>query len=204
MKATQGGFTLIELLIVMSIMAGIGVVSFQLVATGLQMQNKLDQDSEQFNTVARTWWKLQADLQQLIDRPIKNEYGQDEPALTLDSNQLSFTRAGWLDPMDTERPPYLRVEYRQTENSLKRSFWQELDRPPGSQRLVQNFSSVQSFKVEVLTNEQEWVDTWPRYTNGQEEKALPLAIRLTLAFDNLPEISRIFVIPSYLGNEEAP
>lgn len=96
MKRSHQGFTLIELLIALAISAILAVGTFYLVQTSRQTQTTLVERNETRTQLTRVIRKLETDLHQWVpDRPVRDAFGQEVPALLMDENGLSFTRAGW-------------------------------------------------------------------------------------------------------------
>lgn len=96
MKQSHQGFTLIELLIALAISAILAVGTFYLVQTSRQTQTTLVERNETRTQLTRVMRKLETDLHQWVpDRPVRDAFGQEVPALLMDENGLSLTRAGW-------------------------------------------------------------------------------------------------------------
>lgn len=96
MKQSNRGFTLIELLIALAISAILAVGTFYLVQASRQTQTTLVERNETRTQLTRVIRKLETDLRQWVpDRPVRDAFGQEEPALLMDDNGLTLTRSGW-------------------------------------------------------------------------------------------------------------
>ncbi len=105
-KMKEQGFTLLEVMIAISITAMIGVASTNLLSNIIETKNITDVRSEQLITVQRFNQFVSRDIEQMINRPIKDQYGDTLPALVLDGSDYlaEWTRLGWRNSPITEDP----------------------------------------------------------------------------------------------------
>src|SRR5690606_41257566 len=94
------GFTLIEVLIAITITGMIGVGTYQLFSRVLMTQEAMETRSEKVERLQRTMAFLSRDFQQLAPRPIRNEYGDYEVAV---SNRNTLYRGG-LTRLGSRKP----------------------------------------------------------------------------------------------------
>jgi len=110
------GFTLLEVLIAVSITAMIGVASTQLLSNVIDSKQASEVRSEQLVSLQRFNMVVSRDIEQLINRSIRDEYGDKQASLLLDSGDfpIEFTRAGWRNsPVSRDpRAELQRVAYR--------------------------------------------------------------------------------------------
>ena len=173
------GFTLLEVLIAVAITAMIGVGATQLLSNIIESRQAVDVRGEQLASLQRFDMIVSRDIEQYLHRSIRDEYGDSQPALQLNVHQyyFEFTRAGWRNSPQSERPrsELQRVAY-QLENinsdacliarerlerwgvqefkgeCLVRYFWPVLDRANNSQPVVQMLlEQVDRFEIEVLS-----------------------------------------------------
>jgi len=79
---------------------------------------------------------IAADLDQWVNRPIRDELGDPLPAFVLEpSGAMEFTRRGLSNPLDKPRSDMLRVRYEVREGRLWRLTWTTLDRLQGMKPL---------------------------------------------------------------------
>lgn len=113
------GFTLLEVLIAISISALIGIASVQLLSNAGDAAKVSEEKSAQMAALLRFNQLAGRDMQQFINRPIRDEYGDPKPGLLLDNGDypLELTRAGWRNSPITEDPraTLQRVAYRTEE-----------------------------------------------------------------------------------------
>ncbi|GGY41571.1 type II secretion system protein GspJ [Bacterioplanes sanyensis] len=112
----QRAFTLLEVLLAIAITATIGVASHQLLSGTLLTKEVSDRKADQLKSLQRLNQVLNRDIRQIIDRPIRDVFGDEQPPLLLESSDypLEFTRAGWRNSPVTEDPraELQRVAYR--------------------------------------------------------------------------------------------
>jgi len=127
------GFTLLELLValaVFSIMAGLAYRGLESV---LNSAAHTEHYAEETHQVQWSVFRLSEDLSQYLPRSIRDEWGQAQPGLVGSEHAIEFTRAGHPNPLGLKRSTLLRVRYSLENNTLRRSWWQVLDRAPDSQ-----------------------------------------------------------------------
>ena len=112
------GFTLLELLVAITIFALIGVASYRVLSSVMLTNERLTLRVEQLRSVNRAFWLLQQDIEQLIQRNVRNADGGVPSGgnYLLIKNEtelpLQFTRAGRANPLGLARSNMLRVAYR--------------------------------------------------------------------------------------------
>ena len=199
------GFTLVELLVALAIFAVIAVMAYGGLSTVLQVHSHLEQQGTQLAhlQIAFTW--LERDFEQIVNRPIRDEYGEKQPAIQGNLQQLELTRAGWRNPAQQARSTLQRVAYHLEDNSLWRSYWQMLDRAQDSRPLeVKLLSNVTEFKLRYLDSHLQWHEQWPSVeilatspTESQNQIQPTLkAIEVTITVVGWGELMRLFRVPA--------
>lgn len=114
-RATSG-FTLLEVLIAVAISATIAISSIQLLSNVSNTARSSSYKADELAGLQRFNQIVSRDMEQFINRPIRNEYGDALEALLLDSGDypLELTHAGWRNsPVSTDpRAELQRVAYR--------------------------------------------------------------------------------------------
>ncbi|MFL0807250.1 MAG: type II secretion system minor pseudopilin GspJ [Oceanobacter sp.] len=110
------GFTLLEVLIAVSITAMIGVGAVQVITSITQTRDGISKRSQQLSNLQRFNAVVARDIAQFINRPIRDQYGELQDAMLLESGDylLELTRTGWRNRPATEDPraELQRVAYR--------------------------------------------------------------------------------------------
>jgi general secretion pathway protein J len=152
------------------------------------------------------------DFAQLAMRGARDTQGAGEllPAVIAanrDNTLITFTRTGWNNPAGIQRPAEQRVRYRFVDGSLVREHWLSVDAALNSepvQRVL--LTQVKSIEIRFLDPAtRTWRKEWPAgIANGPvgplniDDVLLtrPLAIELTVVFEDWGRVQRIFETPT--------
>ncbi len=193
------GFTLLELLVAVGIFAVIGVMAYGGLQNVMNQQQQTAQHSERLKGLQLAYRILQRDLEQTLERGIRNEFGDSVDALVGGSgfNGLEFSRAGFANPAGFLRSEIQRVAYLPDQDRLLRRSWRVLDRAqdsqPDEQVLVDN---LVEFAMRFLDENLEWQDNWPTLqAQGGGSAGLPLAIEVKLELEDVGVLSWLFRLP---------
>lgn len=197
MKDSSQGFTLLELLIAMAIFSLISIMSFSGLNTVLFNKENIDAELLRLSDIQRTMLNLSRDIEQSIDRPIRDGLGGSTAALTggnnIDSTLFELTRTGWRNPAEQHRSQLQRVAYSFEDNQLIRLTWYHLDHlltDEPTRRVLLN--DVEEVRVRYL--DVDWLDRWPIFTLDSKTSplSLPRAIEITLKLKKWGSITRLF------------
>jgi general secretion pathway protein J len=131
-------FTLIEMVVALAVFAVIGVISAQLVNRVVDHQSVLSERAARLIEVQRAMHFLKRDVMQMVTRSVKDEFGDSRDALLIDNDGIiEFTRSGWRNPLRQPRANLQRVAYAVEDDTLKRYYWNVLDRDQDSRRFEQ-------------------------------------------------------------------
>lgn len=195
LPTNQRGFTLFEILIAVSIFAVIGTIAMTSLIQVGRTGERVTQQQQLLSDIQFALGYLGKDWSQLIDRKVRDQYGDVQPQLQLSDNQLRFTRQGWSNLLLQKRSNLQRVEYRLQDNTLQRRFWPQLDQGYSEVVVEQALlDDVEKFEVKLLTGGKDGIDRWPPNTQGTSSKK-PIALQLTLDVKGFGEISRIYELP---------
>ena len=176
------GFTLLEVLVAVAITATLGVGASQLLRSVIDAKNATEISSQQLVSLQRFNQVLSRDMEQFINRSIRDTYGDEQASLLLDSGDyaIEFTRAGWRNSPVSQDPrsTLQRVAYRMesldddvckparerllqwgTEqpdgDCLVRYFWRVLDRSSDSEPMAQVvLEQVNELEIDLLAEKQ--------------------------------------------------
>jgi general secretion pathway protein J len=137
------------------------------------------------------------DLRQVAPRPIRNAFGETEPAVVWREGEIWITRGG-LDPLYAQPPsPLRRVGYAldEAEGGLLRLSHATADLPIGAEPATQVLlTGVESLRFRFHTGEG-WVDQWPPLQAGNDAPELPAAIAMRIELEDYGAIERSFRLP---------
>lgn len=207
----QQGFTLLELLVSLSIFALIGAMAYGGLQQVLEQQQATEEQSQQLADLQKAYRIMQRDLEQLINRGIRNQFGDSVDALVGGSGYdgVEFSRAGHANPAGFLRSDLQRIAYVPDQDTLIRRTWRVLDRAqdslPDEEVLVEG---MQQFTIRFLDDSDEWQDNWPpqqTQTTGGSFIQLPRAAQVEIALDDVGTLSWIFVLPqNFVAGSQAP
>ncbi len=208
------GFTLIEVLIALAITAFIAAIAYSSLSTALQAVEATRATAQRSYEVNRAWMIISRDLRQFVARPVRDEFGQMEPAMVgglAARFPLSFTRTGWHNPNDIARSNLQRVNYRVEDGVLWRDAFAVLDRAPDTVpqqlRLLEGVEVLELVFLGNLTDAQpagrgialetrDWLADWaPDTSTPDAELTPPAALEFRLQLEDLGEMRRIYALP---------
>jgi general secretion pathway protein J len=196
------GFTLLELLIAIAIFAIVAVLAMGGYNQLLMQRERASQSMQRARSIQRAVIRLTQDFQQLEPRPVRDATATvSNPALFAPTNSYTaeFTRAGWTNPAGVSRATLQRVGYRLTDGKLYRDYWTVLDRGLNAVPVqAQLIDKVKSFTLRYMDFSRQWQTSWPANSVGGlgRDRALPLAVEITLTLEDWGEIKRVIEVPS--------
>ena len=186
------GFTLLELLVALVVFTIVAVMGYSGLKTILTTQAHLTKQSEQLKHLQYTFSRLAQDIEQVVNRPIRDEYGDSQLAFQGDTSIFLLTRGGWRNPAQQSRSTLQRVSYLVQDKQLFRHYWWVLDRAQDSQPIVTSLlDQVEAFQLRYLDTEQKWHDQWPPATTTSLLAAIEVAITIT----DWGTLTRLFIVP---------
>lgn len=198
------GFTLLELMVALAIFALLAAMAYGGLATVLDTRSETDAQAARLAALQTTLSVMERDLEQAVQRPIRDGLGDRQPALVgvqMGPIRLEFTHDGHANPAHLARSNLERVGYGVDDHVLYRMAWRVLDRAqdsqPGKMRLLEH---VQSLDIRYLDNKNQWHTSWPDLAPGTPDAAaqaaLPIAVEISLDLDTWGRINRVFALPA--------
>ena len=215
-QRSQLGLTLIELLIAMAIFAVLSASMFIAFDSFQKGKVVTEANADRLKAYQLAFNILARDFQQMLPRPVRDEFGSETPLYALKSDvgsEVEFTRAGWnRSPFSkVKRAELQRVAYYLEEKKLMRGSWRVLDRaedsvPDRSELLdgVEGLSFV--FYYQDKQNKMVSTDVWPpasmkkgevvepAHVPEREFLLLPRVVEMKLTTEEMGEITRKFLI----------
>ncbi len=189
------GFTLIELLIAIAVFSVMSVMAYGGLSQIIQNSQHSKAELERLQSVQRAVLTISRDLTQIIERDIRDEYGNPQPFINASSDLdylIEFTRNGRRNPAKLKRSNLLRVAYQFEDEKLSRLFWPQLDRAPAMEPYESTLlDQVERVELRYRDNAKEWHSQWPPLSGATIELT---AIEFTLKLKNWGEITRLYQV----------
>lgn len=197
-RKLQFGFTLIEMVVAIAIFAVVGVLAYGGLNRVLDSQSHLQASAEILKNLQLTFRYFERDINQLINRSIRNQYGDIQPSVVGDEDKaISFTHSGWRNPANLVRSHLQRVTYEVSENTLTRYTWAHLDGAIAEEFFATDLmEDVESFTMRYLDRSNQWHTTWPPLNIDAQQIGMPRALEVTIKIETMDEIKRIFAAPT--------
>ena len=198
-KSPARGFTSIEILVSFMIFGLIGVISSQLLSQTLNAQDDLSDRGTRLNDIHRAMQIIQRDIMQLVDRPIRDQYGDPQRPLLIGTDGIiEFSRGGWRNPLQLPRAEVQRVGYLIQDNKLLRGYWPVLDRAqdtePAYQTLLTEIEQLEFFALDASGNEYTF---WPvPGANPSDPNTALAGILMRIEIPPFGVIERVWEVPS--------
>ena len=190
------GFTLIELLVAMAIFAVVAVMAYSGLDVVMQARKQGDEHAVKLAALQTSFAILERDIEQAVNRSIRDSFGDAQPAMDGTDDSLEFTRTGRRNPGGFSRSHLHRIAYRIEDDQLMRASWQMLDRAQDSEAASGPlFEGIEQIEFKYLDDQQRWLSEWPARNLSQQNSAapaLPRAIELTIESEQWGEIRRVF------------
>ena len=193
----KSGFTLIEMVVAIAIFAVVGVLAYGGLNHVLKNQEHIQDSEERLKNLQLTFRYLERDMSQIIDRSVRNQYGDIQYAFIGDEEKaISFTHSGWRNPANLARSKLQRVAYELSDKTLKRYTWSQLDGAIAEEYFSTNLlEDVESLSMRYLDQSNRWHTTWPPLNTNPESIGIPKALEITIKTQPWDEVKRIFAGP---------
>lgn len=188
------GFTFIEVMVSIGVFAVIATICYATLSQYLRVRDGVETHRRALQELQRAFTLVERDLRFAVDRPVRDEYGEPEPAFLLNA----IGRAGELFRITVSEPDIgspgrtrlRRVAWRLDDGALYRDSWQVLDRvqdsEPTSRRVLENVAVV-----DVVVYEWRDEDGVRQILDG-ELAALPFGAEILVSMDNDRDYRRLF------------
>lgn len=204
------GFTLLELLIAIAIFALLGLATYRMLDSVLSVDAATRSHEQQLRELVRAMAAFERDVLQVSVRPIRDGFGDPQPALRgdpSDASVLELTRAGWRNPLGQPRAELQRVRWQLSGERWQRRYWRVLDQAQDSQPQVQQaLDGVQALSLRYLDDDGQWQADWPPANAVGDSRltALPRAVELRLEHRRYGELRRLLRLPDQPARDAIP
>jgi general secretion pathway protein J len=206
------GFTIIEVLIAIFVAAIMFAIGYGAINQALRDRDAINVSQARITEIQRGMRVVAQDFAQMVARGARDTSGTGQlmPAVmakTDDPVLVTFTRAGWSNPVGLQRPAEQRVRYRFFEGSLVREHWITVDpaltAEPRQRVLITRVKSVELRFLDPASRN--WRTEWNASTPSGQLNPLqidntlltrPLAIEFTLVLEDWGRVQRVFEIPT--------
>ncbi|MCP4700044.1 MAG: type II secretion system minor pseudopilin GspJ [Gammaproteobacteria bacterium] len=197
------GFTLLELLIALAVFSVLATMAYSGLNTVLEANAQTARQAELLAALQMTFTRLGRDLEQQINRPVRDEFGEVQAALQGISTQMEFTRAGWRNPLGQKRSSLQRVAYYREENTFYRAHWPVLDRVRDSKPAITPLlKEIDEFSLRYLDETLQWHTEWPPLAS--QKPLRPKAVEVSLSINGWGHLTRLFGLPFDIPPQPKP
>lgn len=193
------GFTLLEMVVAIAIFAIIAAISYSALNNFLDARAHINGENERLRALQTMFVLLEQDLRYAVDRGVRDEYGDREPAFAggiaqplAHGERLRLTTIRPA-PVGAGVHQMTRVAWRLNDGALYRVSWRVLDRDIDSEgyqrRVMANIDDI-GFRYfdynadEELESDSEWLG----------DARLPAGVEVTVLFGDEAEYQRIFEV----------
>lgn len=200
------GFTLLELLVALTVFAFVSVIAYTGLHMALQGKERTELHAAKLQKLQSAILLLERDLLQFAARPIRDEYGDSQPAIKsadFGDYLLEFSSGGRPNPGGLKRSSLQRIAYGIRDGKLVRFLWSVLDRPSVSEPFaLELLDDMREFNCRYLNSDRQWTEQWPPL--GGNASDLPLAVEVSFELETMGEFRRLIPLSGYQPQQTAP
>ncbi|MES9939621.1 MAG: type II secretion system minor pseudopilin GspJ [Candidatus Thiodiazotropha sp. 6PLUC2] len=204
----ERGFTLLELLIAITIFAILATFAYSGLNVVLETEHQTSQYSQRMSQLQLAFSLIQRDIEQAIDRPIRDQHGDELAALItggFTGTLLELTRGGYANPMKLPRSNMQRVGYLIEEETLYRLTWKILDRAQDSEpHRYELIDNIEELELVYYDHEMKKQNQWPPDSfdlDSGDKPGLPTAIEMNMELKDWGKIRRLFALARPIPDE---
>jgi general secretion pathway protein J len=193
MKVSSRGFTLIEMLVAIAIFAVASALAYGGLNTLVNARAQIDNRNDRLGRLQFAIGLIERDLRSIADRPVRENFGAERPALDGQATNVELTRFGNANSLGLTRAELERVAYRLDDGVLQRRRYAVLDRAPGSlPDDTDLLDGIERFELRYRAADGRELRQWPP---PRSDDTLPRAVEIRIAGDDIGEIRRLLELP---------
>lgn len=188
-----GGFTLIELLLAISIFSVIATISFTTMSTYIDHRERLTNHYGRLQKLQRLFILLERDLQFVINRPVRDDGGDEEEAVLVGENgELIRVTVALPDVQAPTGTSLWRVAWMQDGGQLIRRSWSALDRTSGTdpQETVID-DGIEAVDLQFYTYKP---GAGAKLESAESTNDLPAGVEMVLTLEDGQSYRRVFEV----------
>lgn len=210
---SHAGFTLLELLLAVFIFALISTGAYQIFNIAQRNASLIQEKQTRIRDVSLSLEMIEKDFTQLTPRFWRDPFSDAlTPSLQTDysANYLvRLIRAGWRNPLGTNRSEQQAVTYRLEDEKLIREYTQHLDNISSTQAtqtiLIDKVNNINLRYLDRSTGE--WTENWPPNSTDNQTSTqnltqqvdqvsiyLPIAVEFTIDLEDFGELVSIIAL----------
>lgn len=187
----NNGFTLFEILIALFIFTILSILFSSALQTVMTAETQTEISAERLRDLQKSLLILSRDIEQAINRPVRNNVGGIDAAFIGTPQSMTFTHSGFA----ASGSHLQRVNYEGQEDGVKRTVFRVLDQtsesPFHSQTFIKNATDLH---FEYLDASGKFYEKWPSGSGKQD--VLPRAVRVRFLIPTWGRISQLYVLPA--------
>ncbi len=194
-------FTLIEVLVALAIFGVLSALAYVTLGQTLANADMLTTRMDRLQALQRTVTVLSTDLMQAAPRPIRDDFGDFQPAFisTLGSDfALQLTHGGWPNSTGVPRSTQQRTAYRVEDGELLRYHWNVLDRTASNVPVATVLlEGIDSLTFRFLQPNGDWSSQWPplaQQSQASNSSLLPRAVEILIVTPEEGELRRVIEV----------
>ena len=192
-RARNRGFTLLEVVVAVALFAVVAALAYGGLDSVLRARGQLEAQAGQLARLQFAVGQIERDLRAAAARPVRDGFGQRQPAFVGSSTGIELSRHGYANALDARRAELERAAYRRVEDRLQRLRWPVLDRAPGTlPEQVELLEGVSDFRLRYFARSGREYDRWP--APGSNEP-LPVRVEVEIEVAGFGRIQRLLELP---------
>lgn len=195
MKKYQG-FTLLEVLVSVALFAIMAAMAYAGLNHIIRSSAQIKASNQAIAELQFSLFSIENDVLQLVHRPIRDDYGDTQPALLVSKEKLELTRTGWQNFLQQTRSNLQRVSYTVEDDQLTRHFWLNLDHALEQQAVSSVIlKEVVDIEFNVVDQQGKTYQSWPPTTDqinvGEDKQTVLKYLTVLITTKHLGEITKL-------------